>query len=215
MYSVIGCGAITTPPACVPTLRARPSRRFAKIDEPAHLFVVLVDLAQLFVVGDRLVERDADLERNQLGDAVDVAVRHAERAADVAHHGARGHRAVGRDLRDALAAVALADVVDDAVAAVDAEIDVEVRQRHALGIQESFEQQVVGERVEIRDAERVSDERADAGAAAGPDGDVIGACPGDEVRDDEEVTLEAHLADDFDLARQALAITRQHVRATA
>ena len=79
-----------------------------QIDEPAHLFVVLVNLAQLFVVGDRFVERDADLERNQLRDPVDVAVRHAERAADVAHDGARGHRAVGRDLRDSLAAVALA-----------------------------------------------------------------------------------------------------------
>ena len=45
------------------------------------------------------------------------------------------------------------DVVDDAVAAVHAEVDVEVRHRHALGIQEALEQQVVAQRIEIGDAE--------------------------------------------------------------
>ena len=64
------------------------------------------------------------------------------------------------------------------------------------------------ERVQVRDAERIGDERADARAAARPDGDRVVARPGDEVGDDEEVALEAHLADDFDLAREALAIAR-------
>ena len=142
-----------------------------EVDEPANLLLLLVDRAQLGVVRERLVERDADLERDQLRDPVDVAVRHAEHAADVAHDGLRGHRAVRDDLRDALVAVAPAHVVDHAIAAFDAEVDVEVRQRHALGIQEALEDQIVRERVEVRDAERVRRERADAGAAAGPDRD--------------------------------------------
>ena len=154
----------------------------------------------------RLVERDADLERDQLRDPVDVAVRHAERAAHVAHDGFRRHRAVGHDLRDALATVTVRDVVDHAVAAVDAEVDVEVRQRHALGIQEPLEQQVVRERIQVRDAERVRDERADARAATGPDRDRVVARPRDEVGHDQEVAFEAHLADHFDLASKALAI---------
>ncbi len=199
----------------MPTLRASPSRRLREIDEPAHLLVVLIDAAQLLVVGDGLVERDADLERDQLRDAVDVAVRHAERAPDVADHGARRHRAVGRDLRDALAAVALAHVIDDAVASVDAEVDVEVRQRHALGIQEPLEQEIVRERIEIRDAERIGDERADAGAATRSDGNRVGARPRDEVGDDEEVALEAHLADDLDLAREPLSVARRGVGSDA
>ena len=177
MYSVIGFGAITTPPACVPTLRASPSRRFARSMSPRTSSSFSIDAAQLLVVGDRLVERDADLERNQLRDAVDVAVRHAERAPDVANDGARRHRAVRRDLRYALAAVALADVIDDAVAPVDAEVDVEVRQRHALRVQEPFEQEIVRERVEVRDAERIGDERADAGAATRSDGNGVRARP--------------------------------------
>ena len=102
MYSVSGSGAITTPPACVPTVACEPFELLREIDQTADLVFLLVDRAQLGVVGERLVERDADLERDQLRDPVHVAVRHAEHAADVAHHGLRGHRAVGHDLRDAL-----------------------------------------------------------------------------------------------------------------
>ncbi len=91
----------------------------------------------------RVVQRDAELEGNELGDLVDEAVTHSEHATDVAHHGLRGHGAVGDDLRDPLAAVLLRHVLDDAVAAFHAEVDVEVGHRHAFGIQEALEQQVV------------------------------------------------------------------------
>ena len=180
-----------------------PSR---EVDEPANFLFLLVHRAQLGIVRERFVERDADLERDQLRDPVDVAVRHAEDAADVAHDRLRGHRAVGDDLRDAVVAIAPAHVVDHAVPPFDAEIDVEVRHRHALGVQEPLEDQIVRERVEIGDAERVGGERADAGAAPGPHRDRVRARPRDEVGDDEEISLEAHLDDDVELAREPLAV---------
>jgi hypothetical protein len=74
---------------------------------------------------------------HQLGDAVDMAVAHAQHAADVAQRGLGGHRAEGRDLADRVAAVLLLDVVDHAVAVALAEVDVEVGHRHALGVQEA------------------------------------------------------------------------------
>ena len=58
------------------------------------------------------------------------------------------------------------DVLDDPVAALHAEVDVEVRHRDAFGIQEALEQQVVLDRIEIGDAERIGHQRAGAGAAA-------------------------------------------------
>ena len=90
--------------------------------------------------------------RDQFGDAVDLAVRHAEHAAGVAQHRLRRHRAVGDDLADPVAAVLARDVVDHLVAAVHAEVDVEVGHRHAFGIEEALEQQVVAQRIEIGDA---------------------------------------------------------------
>ena len=66
-------------------------------------------------------------------------------------------------------AVLLLHVVDDAVAVVLAEVDVEVGHRHALRVEEALEQQVVAQRIEVGDAERVGDQRAGARAAARAD----------------------------------------------
>ena len=137
----------------------------------------------------------AGLERDQLGDAVAESVRQVEHAADVAHRGLRGHRAERRDLRHPVGAVFLLHVLDHAVAAVLAEVDVEVRHRHALGIQEALEQQAVAQRIEIGDAERIGDERAGAGAASRPDRHAVALRPVDEVGDDQEVAGESHLHD--------------------
>ena len=96
-------------------------------------------------------------------------------------------------------AVLLAHVVDDLLALVHAEVDVEVGHRHALGVQESLEEQAVGDGVEVGDAQRIGDERPRARTAAGPDGHVVLLGPVDEVLDDEEVAREAHRLDDRQL----------------
>ena len=63
---------------------------------------------------------------------------------------------------DPVRAVLVLDVVDDLLAAVHAEVDVEVGHRHPLGVQEPLEQQRVAERVEVGDGERVGHQRARA-----------------------------------------------------
>ncbi len=160
-----------------------------------------LDLARINDVRRRVAaaplerHRAARLERNQLGDAVAEAVREVQDAADVAHHRLGRHRAEGRDLRYRLGAVLLLDVIDDTVAAVLAEIDVEVRHRHALRIQEALEQQRIPQRVQIGDAEAVGDQRAGAGAASRPDRHAVAPRPVDEVGDDQEVAGIPHLND--------------------
>jgi hypothetical protein len=113
---------------------------------------------------------NAEFERNQLRDAVGEAVAQTLHAGHVAHHGFGCHRAVRDDLRDALAAITLGDVVDDAIAAFHAEVDVEVRHRDALGIQEALEQQVVAQRIQVGDAERIGDQRSGPEPRPGPTG---------------------------------------------
>ena len=112
------------------------------------------------------------------------------------------------DLRDALRAVFVRDVFDDFVAPLHAEIDVEVGHGNALRIQEAFEEEVVGERVEVGDFQRVGDQRARAGTASGADRDVVVFRPLDEVGDDEEVAGEAHLVDDAQLYLKPRVIRR-------
>ncbi|MGY3265119.1 hypothetical protein ACVWZN_001192 [Lysobacter sp. HA35] len=141
----------------------------------------------------------------------------AEHAAAVAHRRLRRHRAVGDDLRHAITPVLARDVVDDFVAAIHAEVDVEVGHRHAFGVEESLEQQVVRQGVEIGDAERPRDQRARTGTAARTDRNALLLTPVDEVRDDQEVTGEPHLDDDVELGFQArrvvlfrAAVRRRH-----
>ena len=132
--------------------------------------------------------------RHQLAQLVDLPVRHLQHAADVAQHAARLQRAEGDDLRHPVAAVALLHIADDLVAAILAEVDVEVRHRHAFRIEEALEQQTEADRIEIGDRQRIGDQRAGARAAARTDRNALRLRPLDEVRDDQEVARIFHAA---------------------
>ena len=179
-----------------------------EIDEFAHVGVAFVQAPEFLLLLERLVERDADLERNQFRDLVHVAVVVSEHAADVAYHCFRRQRSVGDDLRHAVAAVLVGDVFDDPVAAFHAEVDVEIRHRHALGIQEALEQQVMLDRIQIGNAQHVGDQRTCAGAAAGPDGNAVVARPADEIGHDQKIPGKSHRANDAELQIQPSLVGR-------
>src|SRR5262249_48113083 len=124
----------------------------------------------------------------------------------VAYHRLRRHGPEGRYLRDAVGAELLLDVFDDTIAAVLAEIDVEIGHGHALGIQEALEQQVVAQRIEVGDSEAVGDERACARTATGPDRNAVALRPVDEVGNDQEIAGKSHLHYRFQLEFEALAV---------
>ena len=92
---------------------------------------------------ERFLELDAELVRDGLGDAVDLAVAEAHDAPDVADRGPREHRAERDDLGDVVGAVLARDVGDDLVAAGILEVDVDVGHRHAVGVEEALEGQLV------------------------------------------------------------------------
>ena len=181
---------------------------FAQVEELAHLVFLALTLGEQrlhlarHLEGDRLVR----LHRYELRQLVAEVVAEVKHPAAVAQHGARRQRAEGRDLRNALSAVFVPDVIDHAVAPVLAKVDVEVRHRDALGIEKALEQQVVAQRIEIGDAERVGDQRSRAGSPAGAHRNAVRSCPADEVGDDEEVAGKAHLHDGADLESEPLAV---------
>ena len=148
-----------------------PFERLRELEDLLRDGIAVDGLAQLAVRLQAFGERLAGAFGDQLGDLVDDAVGHFEHAAGVADGGACGHRREGDDLRDAVAAVLLGDVVDDALASGDGEVDVHVGHRLAAGVQEALEHQVVAERVDVGDLEAVGDEAAGGRAAAGADAD--------------------------------------------
>ena len=205
--SVSGRSAITTAAAWIEELRTIPSSPCAT--STICLAVgVAVDLG-----AQRLARLQAVLEarrtahdriRDQLREPVAGAVVVAEHARRVARRRAREHLAEGDDLRDRLLAVLVGHVADHALAAAHREVDVDVRHRHALGVEEALEQQVVAQRVDVGDLQAVGDDRARRRAAARADRDpgVLGVL--DEVPDDQEVGAEAHPLDHAELVLGAL-----------
>ena len=79
--------------------------------------------------------------RHHLAQPIDLAVGHLQDAAYVAQHRARLQRSECDDLCDLVASVFLLNVADHLVAALLAEVDVEIGHRHAVGVQEPLEQE--------------------------------------------------------------------------
>ena len=184
---------------------------FKGLREPQDFLVFVVALdrfAEFRHVAQRVVERDvfARLLRNQLRERVRLHVGDVERATDVAHGRLRAHRAEGRDLTHGVDPVRSLHVLDRAVAVVLAEVDVEVRHRNAFRVEEAFEKEVEFERIEVRDAERIRNERARARASARTHGNAVSLRPVDEVLNDEEVPRELHPLDDVEFVREALVV---------
>ena len=203
--SVIGCGEITTPAACVEAWRARPSRRLATSISSLTRGSLWTRALQIGILLERLVERDVQFGRNHLRDLVDFGIGHLHAAAGVADDAARRHGSERNDLRNVLAAVLLRDVVDDCAAAVHAEIDVDIGQRNAFGIQETFEQQTVLQRIDIRDPHAIRNQTSGGRTAARSDRDVVFARIADEIPDDQKISGILHLLDDPDFAARCAA----------
>ena len=84
-------------------------------------------------------------------------------------------------------------------AALLAEVDVDIGRFEAVLVEEPLEQQIVLQRADVAQVQRVADQRADA-RAAGRGRDALRPGEADEVPDDQEVVGEAELVDDVQLA---------------
>ena len=144
--------------------------------------------------------------RDQLGELVDQAEGQLQHPADIAHHGAGLQRTEGNDLGHPVMAVLLLHIADHLAAPLLAEVDVEIRHGDAFGIEETLEQQTEAQRIKIGNGQRIGDQRAGTGTATRADGDIMSLGPLDKVRDDEEITREAHLLDDVELEIEPVTI---------
>ena len=117
MISVSGSREITIPAAWVEAWLRHPLELLRDADELVDPVVPRHQLAQLRGGLDGAVERDVQLQRDRLGDAIGLGVGQAHGAADVADGRLRAERPEGDDLRHAVVAVLARDVLDDLVAA--------------------------------------------------------------------------------------------------
>ena len=189
-------------------MAVEPLELHADLEHRPHERILLPFFLQPGFPVHRLLEGDgtSGIVGDELAQPVDLAVGHLQDPPHVAAHGAGLQLAECDDLGHPVGTELVLNVGDHLVASVLAEVDVEVRHRHALWIEEPLEQQVEPQRIEIRDGQRVGDERPGAGPAARTDRDPFRLGELDEVGDDQEVAREIHVDDDVELEFEPLLV---------
>ena len=109
----------------------------------------------------------ADRERlRPAGDPLELGGGQPEHLAELADRAARLEGREGGHERRVLAPVAVVHARDQHLADVAREVEVDVRQRGELLVEEAPEEELVGDRVDVREAGEVADDRGHRGAAA-------------------------------------------------
>ncbi len=195
----------------------KPLERRGVVEQLAIALVGAIQSPDVVELLDRLFDRQREVRliRNQLGERVGLRGSETERAADVLDRRARLHRPERHDLADGLAPVLLPHVLDHLAAPLEAEVHVDVGHRDAFRIEEALEQEVVEERIDVGDAQRIRDERSRCRSAARAYGDSPVAGGFNKVGDDEEVASISSFGDDAELVVESLAHVRRQRIAVA
>ena len=103
-----------------------------------------------------------------------------------------------------IGAVLTRNVIQDELAPRVIKVDVDIRHRNTVRIQKAFEKEIVLDRVDVRNTERVRYRRTRRRAAPGADPyTALFARGADIVVNDKEVSGEAHRADRIELELDA------------
>ncbi|CSE51359.1 Uncharacterised protein [Shigella sonnei] len=130
--------------------------QFARhVDQRLNFFIRFVDFRQLRLGFKRFRQRHPRIGRDQFRDTIDKAVRMPQHAAYVADHRFRRHCTEGDDLRYRITTVHVRYVLDNLIAFLHTEVNVEVRHGDTFRVKETFEQQVKFQRIEVGDFQRV------------------------------------------------------------
>ena len=86
---------------------------------------------------------------DQLGQTITKHVGHIEHASGITHHRFGSERTKGRDLANRLTTVLLFDILDDPLAIILTKIDIEVRHRDPLRVEEALKQQVIADGIQV------------------------------------------------------------------
>ena len=108
-------------------------------------------------------------------------------------------------MRHLVVTVLVLHPLEHLTASVVVEVGIDIGERDTVGIEETFEKQVVLDRVDLRDAQAVSHNRAGCRATTRTHHHAqLVLCRVDEVLHDEEVAREAHRLHNVQLELDAL-----------
>ena len=120
-----------------------------KVKQALHLRVATIFLTQFGDTGQCALQipRISGKIWDLLAQPIHLTVTHLQNAPRIAQNSAGFQLTKGDDLRDLACAIFFLHITDHLSAPRFAEVDIEIRHRHTVGVQEAFEQQAKLDRV--------------------------------------------------------------------
>ena len=153
-----------------------------------YVGVILVGLLKLGIDSQSILQ-GAGLEWDHARHPVNVAIAHAQRAANVPQRRLGAQCSKGDDLGHAVVAEAVYNVMEHLVPPVVLEVQVDIGHLLAFKVEEPLEDQPVFQRVHVGDAQAIE---GHTGSGATPDSifDTTAADEADDIPDHQEVVGE-------------------------
>ena len=176
------------------------------IQQMFDLGIFLIEFFQVRFLIQSLLDGHFQVVGHQLGDAVRFRKGHAQRPTHVAHHALGLHGSECGDLGHRTFAIGIYHMADHVAAAAFAEVHVNIGQGYALVVQKAFKEQIVGQGVQVGDAQGPGRQRTGRRTAPRPYRDVVILGPVDKFLHNEEITGKAHFQNNIELVLEAFAV---------
>ena len=176
---------------------------FGDFDEFLDPAITLNQSLQVGTLIHRLLERNVQLRRNQFGDSVDFGIGHLQAPARISNDATCSHSTESDDLRNILAPVLFCHVIDNSSPPVHAKIDIDIRQRHALGIEKTLEEKSVLQRIQVSYPHTIGNQTACGRTTAGAYWNVVFPSVPDKIPNNQEVSRVLHSLNDPNFFFQA------------
>ena len=184
------------PAAWVDAWRASPSSDDGVVEKFFHLFIGLIEFADLRFFVDGLFDIPFSSGCNQLGDLVHFRIRHTQCAADITT--AALDFMVPKVMIWATLSFPYFSVTYRMTSSLPllAEIDIDIGHADTFGIQEPLKDQIVFDGINIGDPQAIGYKAAGSRASSRSDGYTVRFCIVDKIGDDEKITGKTRFLDD-------------------
>ena len=129
---------------------------------------------------------------NKLGDSVSLGVRHFQNARHISHGVFCHHFTKSRNICYAIKTVFFGTILNHFISARILNIDIDIWHRNTIRIQKSLKKKVVFERIEIRNVERVRNNRTGRRTTAWAKDNPLRFTPVNKVLNDEKIPIITH-----------------------
>ena len=159
---------------------------------------------QLAVHFQSLVNRDIQLLRNHLRDRIYHCIRQIHHPSHVTDHAAGCQRTKRNNLYHTIFPIFAHHIINHFLPSFKTEIHVDIRHRHPLRIQEPLKQQVIADRVKLRDSERIRYQASRRRPSPRPYNNIIVPRIFDKIPHNQEIIYIPHLFDGIQFIVQPL-----------